>query len=319
MAQQRLVSQQMASTHFVQLVMDSEWDSSEHEVYLIPAVMSGSDISDDEIEYVAYPAERTLRDKSGKHRAVFDEVYPPSAKDFRETLKKEQCQRFEDQKNKENIPLSAQRATGPNVQVIPQDNIKVESGWEIKESSQIEELVEDSAPEDNKQATHNKDIIRIDGPARVRPGPGAPIQREFNPTEVKKLETEVRNNLPIKENVERRYVPAASKHTEVEKRGCKEARSMPVKAQRPHYDDRDDDQIMEDAPAVREREKKGDREKGMLQGIIRNMDAKPNVSVPTLNREEPKHIPRISKLSAKIDPKLLLEQILNSQIQLSAR
>ncbi|KAG1793820.1 hypothetical protein EV424DRAFT_1603770 [Suillus variegatus] len=314
MAQKRYASQQTANTHFVQLVTDSELDLSDHEVYLIPAVMSGSEMSNSEIEYVAYPAERTLRDKSGKRRAVFDGIYPPSAKDLRETMKREHRQRVEERKIKENVPLSAQRATGPNTLVIPQD----------LGTSRIEELKEeDSIPAGKSISsgqTHSENQPKFEEPTRVRPGPGAPPQREFDPNNVKKLSDIVntRNDLPKKATAVRPYVPTSVKETETRQRR-EEVRLTPVSTQRPRYDVRNDDAIMEDAPAVRAKQRKDDREREHAPDNIKTLGVAPKVLVPTPSREEPKHVPRISDLAAKVDPKLLLDRILNSQIQLTAR
>ncbi|KAG1778126.1 hypothetical protein EV702DRAFT_920456, partial [Suillus placidus] len=44
---------------------------------------------------------------------------------------------------------------------------------------------------------------------------------------------------------------------------------------------------------------------------------KPKVPV-LIPQEDPKHMPRISELSVKIDPRLIIDQISNSQIQLTA-
>ncbi|KAG2101886.1 uncharacterized protein F5147DRAFT_558428, partial [Suillus discolor] len=60
-------------------------------------------------------------------------------------------------------------------------------------------------------------------------------------------------------------------------------------------------------------------EKGYVQNNIQTLGVAPKVSVPRPNWEEPKHIPRIYDLAARVDPKLLLDQILNSLIQLTAR
>ncbi|KAG1896715.1 uncharacterized protein F5891DRAFT_983316 [Suillus fuscotomentosus] len=210
MAQKQCASQQTANTHFVQLVTDSELDLSDHKVYLIPAVMSGSEMSNSKIKYVAYPAERTLRDKSGKCRAVFDGIYPPSVKNLREIMKREHHQRVEEQKIKENKPLSAQRATGPNTLVIPQD----------LGTSRTEELrEEDSIPADKKISsgqTHSENQPKFEEPIRVRPGPGTPPQREFDPNDVKKLSdiVNMRNGLPKKATAVRPYVPTSVKETE---------------------------------------------------------------------------------------------------------
>ncbi|KAG1806031.1 hypothetical protein EV424DRAFT_1329917, partial [Suillus variegatus] len=76
---------------------------------------------------------------------------------------------------------------------------------------------------------------------------------------------------------------------------------------------------MEDAPAVRAKQRKDDREKEHAQNNIKTLGVAPKVLVPTPSREEPKYVPRISDLAAKVDPKLLLDRILNSQIQLTAR
>ncbi|KAG1774940.1 hypothetical protein EV702DRAFT_1047266 [Suillus placidus] len=295
MAQKRIMQQQQtASTHFVRVVSDT--------------IQSKSDTSDNEQEYMAYPAERTLRDQSGKRREVFNGVYPPPAREYRETLKKEQCQRQNERTNKENIPFSARRTAHiPIPQVLQPATIWVDENKRIvdtnKSTSKIEELVEPEIvsehQQEKKRETHHQERT-LEEPERIRPGPGAPQVRIFNPENVKKVEVRtVEKDLPKVNNKIQHYAPAPLKDVETEKECYKV-----VAIQRPHYNKDDDDEIMEDTPVVRG-DKKKERDRGQLQhqSNIKALGEKPNVPILT-PWEDLKHMPRISELLAKIDPRM---------------
>lgn len=315
MAQKRIMQQQAAAnTHFVMVVSDSELNASDHEVYFIPAIGSNSDsdMSEDEREYVAYPAERTLRDRSGKRREVFDGIYPPSAREYRETLKKEQRQRKDERQNKENIPVSARRAANEPTPRVSLPRVRtVEGIITNKPVSRIEQLADEpTEPNPEKRDAHQEKVS--EEPARRHPGPGVPPARIFNPADVKKIEIKMTEENPPRKTVEK------PRNNVVPEKEDDRVRYKAVASQRPRYNANDDDAIMEDTPAVRRERKETEGKQSQHQRFIGTSGEEPKALVP-MHREEPKHMPRISEISAKIDPRLLLDRILNSQIQLTAR
>ncbi|KAG1876938.1 hypothetical protein C8R48DRAFT_768505 [Suillus tomentosus] len=274
MAQKRLMSQQTLSTHYVKVVSEDDWESSEHEVYYIPAITS--DVDSDEQEYLVYPAERTIKDRSGKRREVFDGVYPPTAKDHREVLKREHRQRKEERQSKENVPASARQTTRDTRKIVEEVN--------INSTSRIEEIPDEEVVTVSKPAegrTQVQEDIRLIEPARVKPGPGAPPSREFIPSQVKKLEDVVR--------------------------GREDIRPTPVSTQKPRYNaNNDEDIVMDDLPAVRVKEKpKGS--KGDNTTNAKPLNDKPKTLAPMTNREETKYAPRISELAAKTNSRVLID------------
>ncbi|KAG1848230.1 hypothetical protein F4604DRAFT_1687768 [Suillus subluteus] len=239
------------------LVSDNEWDTSHHEVYFIPTIVSDLE---SEKEYLTYPAERTIKDKSGKRHEVFDGIYPPPAKEYPESLKREQRQHSDVQDNKENIPVSARRTFGP----LTRSQTKRLADDNINSTSKIEEIVEEEKviltnPLGGRTQVH--EVIQTNEPIRVWPGSGAPPSREFISMEVKRV-------------YEKKYVSTAPP---------RDTRPIPFTNQQSHFNvDDNEDIVMDDSPAIKVKEKMKVN-KGDANTIMKVSDEKSKALAPIIN------------------------------------
>ncbi|KAG2367868.1 hypothetical protein BDR07DRAFT_1372564 [Suillus spraguei] len=186
-------------------------------------------------------------------------------------------------------------------------------------TSKIEELVESDGEHTQQQEKRIEEthLRNREQAARVSAGPTEYPQRVFNPAEVKKSEGPKKKDIPErKESSHTAPVSVLPTSSKASAKGRDSKRPLVIMDQEPRYNSDDNDEIMEDAPAVRAVERQREKNVGKGTPDMRSLGM-PKVLAP-MPQEELKHAPRVTDLSAKIDPWLLLEIILNSQIQLSA-